>query len=161
MRLAHRLQGQKVKSQGHGAVAYCGGQLAAQLVKSPPQKRGLHATEISVCLSVGLSVCRLAVERTQRPRRQGCHKRFLPHEKLHPRDYLRSRRGLTRGVHERATLNCYFTNVYTYGLYRSYDAVVLRSRPIITITEDSPVISLFGLITRTVQTLRILTVLKE
>jgi len=32
MRLAHRLQGQKVKSQGHGAGAYCGGHLAAQLV---------------------------------------------------------------------------------------------------------------------------------
>jgi len=31
MRLPHRLQGQKVKSQG-GAVAYCGGDLAAQLV---------------------------------------------------------------------------------------------------------------------------------
>ena len=32
MRLPHRLQGQKVKSQGHGAGAYCGGHLAAQLV---------------------------------------------------------------------------------------------------------------------------------
>ena len=32
MRLPHRLQGQKVKSQG-GAGAYCGGHLAAQLVK--------------------------------------------------------------------------------------------------------------------------------
>jgi len=31
MRLPHRLQGQKVKSQG-GAGAYCGGDLAAQLV---------------------------------------------------------------------------------------------------------------------------------
>ena len=31
MRLPHRLQGQKVKSQG-GARAYCGGDLAAQLV---------------------------------------------------------------------------------------------------------------------------------
>ena len=31
MRLPHRLQGQKVKSQG-GAGAYCGGRLAAQLV---------------------------------------------------------------------------------------------------------------------------------
>jgi len=31
MRLPHRLQGQKVKSQG-GAEAYCGGHLAAQLV---------------------------------------------------------------------------------------------------------------------------------
>jgi len=34
--LAHatptRLQGQKVKSQSHGAGAYCGGHLAAQLV---------------------------------------------------------------------------------------------------------------------------------
>jgi len=30
MRLPHRLQGQKVKSQGHGAGAYCGGHLAAQ-----------------------------------------------------------------------------------------------------------------------------------
>jgi len=30
-RLPHRLQGQKVKSQG-GAGAYCGGDLAAQLV---------------------------------------------------------------------------------------------------------------------------------
>jgi len=29
MRLPHRLQGQKVKSQGHGAAAYCGGHLAA------------------------------------------------------------------------------------------------------------------------------------
>ena len=34
MRLPHRLQGQKVKSQGHGAGAYCGGHLAAQLVSS-------------------------------------------------------------------------------------------------------------------------------
>ena len=33
MRLPHRLQGQKVKSQG-GAGAYCGGDLAAQLVLS-------------------------------------------------------------------------------------------------------------------------------
>ena len=32
MRLPHRHQGQKVKSQGHGAGAYCGGHLAAQLV---------------------------------------------------------------------------------------------------------------------------------
>jgi len=32
MRLPRRLQGQKVKSQGHGAGAYCGGHLAAQLV---------------------------------------------------------------------------------------------------------------------------------
>ena len=32
MRLPHRLQGQKVKSQGHRAGAYCGGHLAAQLV---------------------------------------------------------------------------------------------------------------------------------
>ena len=31
MRLPHRLQGQKVKSEG-GAGAYCGGDLAAQLV---------------------------------------------------------------------------------------------------------------------------------
>ena len=31
MRLPHRLQGQNVKSQG-GAGAYCGGDLAAQLV---------------------------------------------------------------------------------------------------------------------------------
>jgi len=34
MRLPHRLQGQKVKSQSHGAWAYCGGHLAAQLVIS-------------------------------------------------------------------------------------------------------------------------------
>ena len=34
MRLPHRLQGQKVKSQSHGAGAYCGGHLAAQLVTS-------------------------------------------------------------------------------------------------------------------------------
>ena len=33
MRLPHRLQGQKVKSQRHGAGAYCGGHLAAQLVR--------------------------------------------------------------------------------------------------------------------------------
>ena len=32
MRLPHRLQGQKVKSQSHGVGAYCGGHLAAQLV---------------------------------------------------------------------------------------------------------------------------------
>jgi len=32
MRLPHRLQGQKVNSQSHGAGAYCGGHLAAQLV---------------------------------------------------------------------------------------------------------------------------------
>ena len=32
MRLPHRLQDQKVKNQGHGAGAYCGGHLAAQLV---------------------------------------------------------------------------------------------------------------------------------
>jgi len=32
MRLPHRLQVQKVKSQSHGAGAYCGGHLAAQLV---------------------------------------------------------------------------------------------------------------------------------
>ena len=34
MRLPHRLQGQKVKSQGHGAGSYCGGHLAAQLFVS-------------------------------------------------------------------------------------------------------------------------------
>ena len=34
MRLPHRLQGQKVKSQSHGAGAYCGGHLASQLVKA-------------------------------------------------------------------------------------------------------------------------------
>ena len=33
MRLPHRLQGQKVKSQGE-AGAYCGGDLTAQLVMS-------------------------------------------------------------------------------------------------------------------------------
>ena len=32
MRLPHRLQRQKVKSQSHGAGAYCGGHIAAQLV---------------------------------------------------------------------------------------------------------------------------------
>ena len=32
MRLPHRLQSQKVKSQSHRAGAYCGGHLAAQLV---------------------------------------------------------------------------------------------------------------------------------
>ena len=30
--IPHWLQGQKVKSQSHGAGAYCGGHLAAQLV---------------------------------------------------------------------------------------------------------------------------------
>ena len=34
MRLPHRLQGQKVKSQSHEAGAYCGGHLAAQLVRN-------------------------------------------------------------------------------------------------------------------------------
>jgi len=34
MRLPHQLQGQKVKSQSHGAGSYCGGDLAAQLVFS-------------------------------------------------------------------------------------------------------------------------------
>jgi len=34
MRLPHRLQGQKVKSQCHGAGACCGGDLAAQLVST-------------------------------------------------------------------------------------------------------------------------------
>jgi len=34
MRLPHRLQGQRVKSQSHGAGAYCGGHLAAQLVST-------------------------------------------------------------------------------------------------------------------------------
>jgi len=33
MRLPRRLQGQKIKSQDHGAGAYCDGHLAAQLVK--------------------------------------------------------------------------------------------------------------------------------
>ena len=37
MRLPHRFQGQKVKSQSHGAGAYCGGHLAAQLVLSVVQ----------------------------------------------------------------------------------------------------------------------------
>ena len=39
MRLPHRLQGQKVKSQG-GAGAYCGGDLAAQLVLDPVGRLG-------------------------------------------------------------------------------------------------------------------------
>ena len=51
MRLPHRLQGQKVKSQG-GAGAYCGGDLAAQLVKSRRKKcriltqRVFHFTDL-------------------------------------------------------------------------------------------------------------------
>jgi len=44
MRLPHRLQGQKVKSQGHGAGAYCGGHLAAQLV------------ELSICRRCALTL---------------------------------------------------------------------------------------------------------
>ena len=41
MRLPHRLQGQKVKSQSHGAGAYCGGHLAAQLVTFGTARKGL------------------------------------------------------------------------------------------------------------------------
>jgi len=55
MRLPHRLQGQKVKSQG-GAGAYCGGHLAAQLVTiillrfGVKVKRELSCLEATRCL---------------------------------------------------------------------------------------------------------------
>jgi len=47
MRLPHRLQGQKVKSQGHGAGAYCGGHLAAQLVSSTDELLVFTSDELS------------------------------------------------------------------------------------------------------------------
>jgi len=43
MRHPHRLQGQKVKSQG-GAGAYCGGHLAAQLVSIRPNQKLFYST---------------------------------------------------------------------------------------------------------------------
>ena len=49
MQLPHRLQGQKVKSQGHGAGAYCGGHLAAQLVIIIIINSNRHIT-IRLCL---------------------------------------------------------------------------------------------------------------
>ena len=55
MRLPHRLQGQKVKSQG-GAGAYCGGDLATQLVIIVifyyPSYVSMAGTEFAVFLSV-------------------------------------------------------------------------------------------------------------
>ena len=45
MRLPHRLQGQNVKSQSHGAGAYCGGHLAAQLAKIGPVALKLWVVE--------------------------------------------------------------------------------------------------------------------
>ena len=50
MRLPHRLQGQKVKSQGHGAGAYCGGHLAAQLVITDA-KTGYAITQFNVVVT--------------------------------------------------------------------------------------------------------------
>jgi len=56
MRLPHRLQGQKVKSQGHGAGAYCGGHLAAQLVVFTQWFRpaGGHIGSINVKFGMGV-----------------------------------------------------------------------------------------------------------
>ena len=51
MRLPHRLQGQKVKSQG-GAGAYCGGDLAAQLVDIAV----IDIAILTVCPFIRLSV---------------------------------------------------------------------------------------------------------
>ena len=51
MRLPHRLQGQKVKSQG-GAGAYCGGHLAAQLVKTTA-KRSFYRSANAIFGKVG------------------------------------------------------------------------------------------------------------
>jgi len=48
MRLPHRLQGQKVKSQG-GAGAYCGGDLAAQLVNVGENAYSNHVMITNVC----------------------------------------------------------------------------------------------------------------
>ena len=52
MRLPHRLQGQKVKSQG-GAGAYCGGDLAAQLVIST----GYYSTAIIIIIIITCIIC--------------------------------------------------------------------------------------------------------
>jgi len=63
MRLPHRLQGQKVKSQGHGAGAYCGGHLAAQLVtydvKRTERNRyeySLHTVEIRIHIPIHIHI---------------------------------------------------------------------------------------------------------
>jgi len=56
MRLPHRLQGQKVKSQG-GAWAYCGGDLSAQLVQF-----NVILINICICLSDESCICILALD---------------------------------------------------------------------------------------------------
>ena len=56
MRLTHRLQGQKVKSQGHGAGAYCGGHLAAQLVLSDSDRLYTCMAEIPRYLLAAVSI---------------------------------------------------------------------------------------------------------
>ena len=67
MRLPHRLQGQKVKSQSHGAGAYCGGHLAAQLVIiiTFPIKAYVMSS-FAVILSFVLSFCKQDNWRTRK-----------------------------------------------------------------------------------------------
>ena len=55
--MVHRLQGQKVKSQSHGAGAYCGGHLAAQLVYLAVTTAGevlLYVNSITMMLWVAM-----------------------------------------------------------------------------------------------------------
>ena len=55
MRLPHRLQGQKVKSQG-GAGAYCGGDLAAQLVIGAHRDAGDQASAYILRMAYGTKI---------------------------------------------------------------------------------------------------------
>jgi len=55
MRLPHRLQGQKVQSQG-GAGAYCGGDLAAQLVHYDLHLCDMTAMAMHVCTAFTMDI---------------------------------------------------------------------------------------------------------
>jgi len=59
MRLPHRLQGQKVKSQG-GAGAYCGGDLAAQLILFSYFEIGNAFIQYMYKVAMESSLCRVA-----------------------------------------------------------------------------------------------------
>ena len=61
MRLPHRLQGKKVKSQGHGAEAYCGGHLAAQLHSGTTNRAATWRTAADNVIKILLNTAMLII----------------------------------------------------------------------------------------------------
>jgi len=63
MRLPHRLQGQKVKSQGE-AGAYCGGHLAAQLVNDCKKSQPEDCSQLTQCRRISVWCVRRCHQKT-------------------------------------------------------------------------------------------------